>query len=111
VIPPSPPHNDVVVNFQLPPGVVSTEKGADGQERVSVACAVQAFNAKGESVKAVANTMAGVLKPEARDQIIREGFPCRQVMELPSGTYFLRLGVRDDLNGRIGTADATVVVP
>ena len=111
VIPPSPSHNDVVVNFLLQPGVVSMEKGADGQEQVSVACAVRAFNEKGEPVNAAGNTMAGALKPEARDQIMREGFPCRQVLELAPGKYFLRLGVRDNLSGRIGTADASVVLP
>ncbi len=111
VIPPSPPQNGVVVNFQLQPGVITTESGPDGLQRVSVECAVEAFNNKGEPANAAGNTMAGNLKPEAFEKIAREGFPCRQVLDLHPGKYLLRLGVRDNLSGRIGTSDAMVTVP
>jgi hypothetical protein len=41
---------------------------------------------------------------------MRNGFPCQQTIELPAGSYFLRLGVRDDRTGLMGTANAHVTV-
>jgi VWFA-related protein len=111
VIPPSPPQNAVLFNFLVQPGALSTEEQSDGSQRVSVECAVKAFSEKGEPVNGAGNTMAGVLRPEAWEKISREGFPCRQTLELHPGRYLLRLGVRDTLSGRIGTVDASVTVP
>lgn len=100
----------IVVNFQLQPGAVATEEGDDQLQHVSLECAVEAFDEKGQSVNAAANTMSGALKPEAYKTVTRDGFPCRQTLELPPGKYFLRFGVRDNLNGRIGTADGSVTL-
>ena len=111
VILPSPPQNAVLFNFLVQPGAFSTEEQSDGSQRISVECAVQAFTEKGEPVGGAGNTMAGVLKPEAYERVSRDGFPCRQTLELHPGKYLLRLGVRDNLNGRIGTVDASVNVP
>jgi VWFA-related protein len=111
VIPPSPQQNAVLFNFMIQPEALSTEEQSDGSQRVSVECAVKAFTEKGEQVNAAANTMTGILKPEVYEKVSREGFPCRQTLELRPGKYLLRLGVRDNLNGRIGTVDASVTVP
>jgi VWFA-related protein len=111
VIAPSAPQNhNVTVNFQLEPGALSTETSSDGLQHLSVECAVQAFDESGKAVTGAGNTMAGALKPEAYEKVARQGLPCRQVVELPPGKYSLRLGVRDNLNGRIGTANANVIV-
>jgi hypothetical protein len=37
-------------------------------------------------------------------------FPCEEQVELSPGKYFLRVGVRDNSTGLIGTANATVEV-
>jgi VWFA-related protein len=107
----SPQGNGIVVNFQLQPGAVSTEIGADGLQHLSVECAVEAFNEKGEPVNAAANTMTGALKPEVYEKVSRAGFPCRETLDLHPGKYLLRFGLRDNMSGRIGTADGTVVLP
>lgn len=111
VIPPSPPQPATLFNFLLRPGALTTEQQPDGSQRVSVMCAVAVFTEKGEPVTAGGNTMAGALKAEAYDKISREGFPCRQTLELRPGRYLLRLGVRDNLSGRIGTVDGSVAIP
>jgi hypothetical protein len=107
----NPQNHNVIVNFQLQPGALSTQSNVDGLQQVSVECAVQAFDDGGKAVKGAGDTMTGTLKPGAYEKITREGFPCRQEIELPPGKYSLRLGVRDNLNGRIGTANASVIVP
>jgi hypothetical protein len=37
-------------------------------------------------------------------------FPCQEQVDLPPGKYVLRLGVRDNSTGLIGTANASVEV-
>jgi hypothetical protein len=51
------------------------------------------------------------IKPEVVEQIRRTYFPCRLELELPPGRYLLRLLVRDDTSGLMGTANAEVTVP
>jgi hypothetical protein len=42
--------------------------------------------------------------------VLRQGFPCQQKISLPVGSYVLRLGVRDNTTGTIGTADTRVTL-
>jgi hypothetical protein len=37
--------------------------------------------------------------------------PCSQALELPAGKYLMRLAVRDNTSGLIGTTNASVTVP
>ena len=103
-------NNGVVVNFEVQPGALSIDANANGSHHVSVDCAVEAFNQNGEPVNGAGNTMAGDLKPEAYDKITHDGFPCRQALDLRPGKYLLRFGVRDNLSGRIGTADGSITL-
>jgi len=38
-------------------------------------------------------------------------FPCRDALALQPGDYLLRLGVRDNVTGLIGTANASLTIP
>jgi hypothetical protein len=38
-------------------------------------------------------------------------FPCRDQLTLQPGDYLLRLGVRDNVTGLIGTANASLTIP
>jgi hypothetical protein len=41
---------------------------------------------------------------------MQDTFPCQQAIDLEPGSYYLRLGVRDDRTGLIGTTNAKVAV-
>jgi hypothetical protein len=41
---------------------------------------------------------------------MQETFPCQQAIDLEPGNYYLRLGVRDERTGLIGTTNARVSV-
>jgi len=110
VLPPSDKtENKVLVNFAVDPHAISFESKADGLEHASVACAVQAF-AKGKSVKIWSSTITASLKPETFKRVMQSTFPCHQSLDLPAGSYVLRLGVRDENTGLLGTANAKVTV-
>jgi VWFA-related protein len=114
VFPPSPQtQNKVSVRFRIDPRDLNFEHGEDGFEHVAMLCAVRAFSTKDSTkiVGAAANKMEGPLRQEAYSKIISGFFPCQEQLELPPGDYVLRLGVRDNSTGLIGSATAQVSVP
>ena len=111
VIPPAEKAPKTVrVNFGVDPHAVSFEKLADGLEHATVDCTIQAFSAKGRLVRGEVTTIKAALKPDTFDKVMQDTFPCQQAIDLEPGDYYLRLGVRDDRTGLIGTTNAKVVV-
>ena len=100
----------VLVNFGVDPHAISFEKLADGLEHATVECTVQAFSAKGRLVRGEGSTVKAALKPETFARVMQDSFPCQQSIDLEPGNYYLRLGVRDDRTGLIGTTNAKVAV-
>jgi len=111
VVPPSEKtQNEVLVQFALDPQAISFDAQGDGLQHAVVDCVVQAYTDKGKFIKTNASTVNASLKPDTYTKVMRGGFPCKQTIALPAGNYFLRLGVRDDRTGLMGTANARVTV-
>jgi len=111
VDPPSEKNNNkITVNYMIEPQALSFELKDDGLQYGSVDCAVQVFQ-NGKSVYLHGNTTTAKLKQDDYKQILARFFPCRQQLDLPPGDYLVRLGVRDNRTGLIGTANAAVTVP
>ncbi|HEY6349718.1 MAG TPA: VWA domain-containing protein [Candidatus Angelobacter sp.] len=102
--------NKLMVNFGVDPRAISFEKSSDGLQHASVECAVEAYSAQGK-VKSEATTVNAALRPDAFAHVQQTFFPCQQALDLPPGTYRLRLGVVDHHTGLLGTTNATATVP
>jgi hypothetical protein len=100
----------VRVNFGVDPHAISFEMQADGLQHANVECIVEAFSAKGKLIRGQLSTMKAALKPEMFAKVMENNFPCQQTIDLEPGDYFLRLGVRDQRTGLIGTTNAKVAV-
>jgi len=112
VLPPSPQtQGQVVVNYLITASGLAFSKSADGLQHSSVNCAVEVYSDKGDSIKKDGTIMTAALQPEVYDKVQRQGFPCQEKIALPPGEYRLRLGVRDNTTGAIGTTDTKVSVP
>lgn len=114
VLPPSAEtQNKVMVRYRIDPHGLNFEQGQDGLHHVAVLCAVRAYSTKNTDkiVNAQADNLEGALRPEAYTKVINGFFPCQEQIDLPSGDYFLRLGVRDNATGLIGTVTARLTVP
>src|SRR6266849_3855034 len=109
--PSSETQNQVAVQYSIYAKALDFEHGDDVLEHASVDCVAQAFTEKGEVVKASANTYLASLKPETFKQVSQNGFPCKQSLDLPAGSYILKLAARDNRTGAIGTVNAKVTVP
>jgi VWFA-related protein len=114
VIPPSDKtQNKVVVNYGVDPhGLTFTELDS-GLRQVNMECAVRAFAKKSpdKALAVEAEKMGGQMNQEAYDKVMKGFFPCRDHLTLPPGDYILRLGVRDNESGLIGTTNATLTIP
>lgn len=113
VLPPSAQtQNRVVIRYAIDPKALNFETDDKGLERVNLLCGVRAYSVKDLSkpVKSEGNRLAGSLRPDAFTKVMSGFFPCQEQVDLPPGKYVLRLGVRDNSTGLIGTANATVDV-
>ena len=68
------------------------------------------FFEKGQTRARRTYTVKAALKPETFNKVMQESFPCQQAIDLEPGNYYLRLGVRDERTGLIGTTNARVTV-
>jgi VWFA-related protein len=101
----------VLVNFGIDPNAISFATQSDGTHHARVECVVQAYTPKGDLIKTEGSTITAALKPETYARVMQTNtFPCQQHVSLPAGVYKLRLGVRDDNTGLLGTASARVTV-
>ena len=110
VIPPSEKEPNVNVNFLVDANAITFDRMADGRQHAEVDCVVQAYK-KGKLIKTEASTAKAMLSPENFEKVRQEGFRCQRAIDLSPGTYFLRLGVRDDRTGLFGTTTARATVP
>ena len=114
VLPPSAQTgNKVIVNFGADPHALSFSENGQGLKQVDMLCAVRVFARKDldKPLATEARQMGGALNAEAYEKVMKSYFPCRDQLTLQSGTYVLRLGVRDNETGLIGTATATLTIP
>ncbi len=103
--------NKLVINFGIDAHNLSFELQDDGLQHTSVDCAVQVFNNTGAPLHTVqAQNFSAALKPEQYQLVMQKFFPCNQTLALEPGSYMLRLGVRDNTTGLIGTVNAPVTI-
>jgi hypothetical protein len=114
VLPPSAKtQNKVVVSYRVDPHALSFATSNDGLQAVNMECAVRVFPKKNpdKPVTTEAQKMGGALNPDAYAKVMKGFFPCRDELVLQPGDYLLRLGVRDNVTGLIGTANAALTIP
>jgi VWFA-related protein len=114
VMPPSAKtQNKLIVNYRVDPHALSFEASNDGLQAVNMECAVRVFPKKSpdKPIATEAQKMGGALNPDAYAKIMKGFFPCRDALALQPGDYLLRLGVRDNVTGLIGTANASLTIP
>ncbi|HZD94481.1 MAG TPA: hypothetical protein VE133_09515, partial [Candidatus Sulfotelmatobacter sp.] len=105
--------NKVIVSYGVDPHALSFSETNDGLKRVNMECAVRVFarNNPDKPLATEAEKMGGSLNSEAYAKVMKSFFPCRDQLELQPGDYILRLGVRDNETGLIGTANTTLTIP
>lgn len=111
VVPASGQDSKSKINYGIDAHALTFELTEDGMQHASVDCAVEVYSKKREAVRVQGNTFNATLKPAQYQMVMQKFFPCSQMLDLPAGDYVLRLGVRDNHTGLIGTANTTLSVP
>jgi len=97
------------VNFSIAvPGGIFIDEAA--QNRFSLDLAAVVTNDKGATAKTFVQPLQGAIKPEALAIVKSEGIRYKTMMELPPGQYTVKLVVRDNLSGRIGSLSAPLTI-
>ena len=104
--------NQVLIRYAIDPKSLNFETDNQGLQRVDLTCAVRAYSVSNlnKPVKSEGYKLAGSLRPEAFAKVMKGFFPCQEQIALPPGKYVLRLGVRDNSTGVIGTTNGSLEV-
>lgn len=100
----------VVINYGIDPRAIVFQADTAGQH-AEVDYAVAAYSKTGKPVKLEGRTIKTSFQPNVFQQIMSSYLPCQLDFDLPPGDYILRLGVRDDRTGLLGTVTTTLTVP
>lgn len=112
VVPPSAQNgNKVQINFGIDPHAIGFDLRDDGLQHAAIDCGVRVYSKTGESLSVQGNTFNAALTAEQYQKVMKMIFPCNQTLELSPGEYVLRLAVRDNTTGLIGTANGHTTVP
>jgi len=93
------------VGFKVDPGSVSFEDTQDGLHSWSMELVAAAFDENRKIVGQISETLEGKLKPETYNKLMQQGLVFNTNLELASRFTRLRLLVRDNRTGLIGTLD------
>lgn len=103
-------NHKVTVSYRIDPHMILFEADAQGQHaEVDYAAAV--YSKTSQVVKMQGQTMKTAFPPDAFQQVMKSYLPCQLQFDLPPGEYNLRLGIRDDRTGLIGTVDTALTIP
>jgi hypothetical protein len=101
----------VALNYRLDAHQINFDKQDDGLQHANLDFAAEIYSAKGDPIKTEVTSIAAALKPDAFTHVMQTGFPYQQTLDLQPGSYILRLGVRDNRTGLIGTVTGKINVP
>jgi len=108
---PPPRNTEVKVEFVVDPATILFRTEAENRRYCNLNFEVQAFTPDGKPVQAEVQSAEAPLLPQTYERVRRQGLPMQVPIKLAPGRYVLRLGVRDNLTGLIGTSALPIEVP
>lgn len=100
----------VTVRFLVDAKTLSFEETSDGRRRFDADFLVAAFAPDGKVAKSLNHTVGAPLSAPSYARALEQGLRYEMKLELEPGSYQLRLIVRDNRTGLVGTADVPLVV-
>jgi VWFA-related protein len=100
----------LVVEFLVDAHTLAFEQSEDARQHCSLDFLVAAFSPEGKVMASASQTVDARLRPESYQRAQQQGLPHRMQLDLEPGRYQLRLVVRDNRTGWLGTADVPMVI-
>ncbi|MGH9777666.1 MAG: VWA domain-containing protein [Candidatus Acidiferrales bacterium] len=83
---------------------------AEGTKHYDLDILAVAFDSAGKAVTSSYHTVETTIEPEQYERLKQVGLPYAMELQLPPGRYHLRMVVRDNRTGLVGTADVPVTL-
>jgi hypothetical protein len=106
--PAAPPRKRTITMKLMVPMSSITLTGADNAFDLDLAAV--ALRKDGEAAGDTGGTLHATVKPESVQKLLKSGIAMKAAVQVPPGEYELRVGVRDNSSGNIGTLRTRVVV-
>jgi hypothetical protein len=110
VLPPDESHKTTRLDYKIDLNGIEFADAPDGLRHALIDCMAIAFDSKGNDVGSVANTVGITLNENEYQAVLRSGASVNQEINLPPGSYQLRIGVMDRMSEKVGTVDAPLVI-
>ncbi|HYR82966.1 MAG TPA: VWA domain-containing protein [Terriglobia bacterium] len=108
--PPEKKGQPVTVEILVDASTVSFGSGPDFTQNTDLEFQAGAFTPDGKLARLETQVAQADLRPETYQQIMKNGISIRVPLSLKPGRYLLRVAVRDNRNGHIGTLDVPLHV-
>jgi len=110
VVPPSVAGAPVAIDMLVDAHAVTFSKSEDGHQTADLQFIAVATNAEGKTSGSFSEFFRQPVTKDQFGSLLKTGVQLHREMELPAGSYQLRLGVMDRLANRIGTLDVLLTV-
>ena len=111
VAPPAPANQARVrVEFLVDAAGLLFRLGEEGRQQCSVDFLAAAYSPEGKVITSASQTINAALRPDQYTRVLEGGLPYLMEMDLAPGRYLLRLVVRDNQTGLLGSLDVPLIL-
>ncbi len=100
-----------LVDFAIDPHAIAWTALPNSGAHADIEVAMVAWDADGKRLNYTDHAFAANLDPAESKKALSSGLPLHQEIDLPAGTIYLRVAVRDRASGRIGSMEIPLRVP
>jgi VWFA-related protein len=99
------------VTFLVDPRTFTVEDAKEGGKHLSLDLFAVAYGADGKMVKNTGQTIDTIVSSDQYQQLLKQGLMAQLELPLGPGRYQLKLAVRDNRTGYVGTLDVPLTLP
>jgi VWFA-related protein len=110
VLPPQAAGGPVEIGMLVDAHAISFNKSSDGRQSADLQFIAVATTADGKPSASFSEFFRQPVTKEQLDSLLKTGIQLNKQLQLPAGSYVLRLGIMDRLANRIGTLDVPLTI-
>lgn len=111
VLPPDATHKTVRIDYAISPRDVSFTDTPENKKHVTLDLMAVAWDKNEKIAGESSDKIDTSISPATYAEVMRSSIPAHEELQVPPGTYTLRLGVVDRNSRKMGTLDVPLVVP
>lgn len=105
------PFQRYLIQYAVASKTLEFPKVGEDQYSSALDFAIVAYDAEGQPLNSISQTIQGRLKSALLAQVQAKSFGFKQELDLPGGSIFLRISVHDKSNDHIGSLEIPITVP